>query len=178
MEVIANDDSDVTAAQIAAAKAFAEIYSKLHPGVQYFGHGEVNPSHKMASEGLTIANAIRAGVALSISRSAPSTVPVWQRTLGSYLTGDFGGSAHAAEMPAQANKAKWWGSLSSIPNGPALSSITNNKPVTTSSTSNAMHIGEMNINAPNATDSTGIAKTIGMALSDYGFVALNDAGTF
>lgn len=57
MEVIANDDRDVTPAQVAAAKAFI---AANYPNTPVWGHGEVNPGHKQATEGLTIANAIRA----------------------------------------------------------------------------------------------------------------------
>jgi hypothetical protein len=57
MEVIAKDDKDVTPAQVAAAKAFI---AKNYPRTPVFGHGEVNPGHKEADEGMTIVNAIRA----------------------------------------------------------------------------------------------------------------------
>jgi hypothetical protein len=58
MEVIAKDDRDVTAAQIKAAKAFID---KNYPDLPVFGHGEVNPGHKEADEGMSIVNAIRSG---------------------------------------------------------------------------------------------------------------------
>jgi hypothetical protein len=57
MEVIANDDKDVTPAQVAAAKAFI---ARNYPNTPVFGHGEVNPGHKEVDEGMTIVNAIRA----------------------------------------------------------------------------------------------------------------------
>jgi hypothetical protein len=58
MEVVATSDKDVTPAQRDAAKRFiAENY----PNTPVFGHGEVNPGHREASEGMTIVNAIRAG---------------------------------------------------------------------------------------------------------------------
>jgi hypothetical protein len=56
MEVIAKDDKDVTPAQVAAAKAFIE---SRYPNTPVMGHGEVNPGHKEADEGMTIVNAIR-----------------------------------------------------------------------------------------------------------------------
>lgn len=92
MEVIANDDSDVTAAQVAAAQKFAVEFSKLHPGIQYFGHGEVNPHHKQATEGLTIANAVRNGRAPTIAPSGKIDIPLTQRTLMNFA----GGTADAA----------------------------------------------------------------------------------
>jgi hypothetical protein len=56
MEVIAKNDSDVTPAQVAAAKAFI---GKNYPELPVYGHGEVNPGHKEADEGMKITSAIR-----------------------------------------------------------------------------------------------------------------------
>ena len=56
MEVIAKDDSDVTPQQVAAAREFV---NRTYPGIAVFGHGQVNPGHKQASEGMTIVNAIK-----------------------------------------------------------------------------------------------------------------------
>lgn len=56
MEVIAKDDKDVTAAQVAAAQKFI---SEKYPSTPVYGHGEVNPGHKEADEGMSIVNAIR-----------------------------------------------------------------------------------------------------------------------
>ncbi len=50
---------------------------------------------------------------------------------------------------------------------PSLSMIHSVHPVTTSSTSNAMHIGAIHVNAPNATDAKGIAGDIYGALGRY-----------
>jgi general stress protein YciG len=57
MEVIAKDDKDVTPAQIAAAQRFIR---ENYPNTPVFGHGQVNPGHKEADEGLSIVNAIKA----------------------------------------------------------------------------------------------------------------------
>ena len=57
MEVIARDDRDVTPEQVAAARKFI---GEKYPGTPVFGHGEVNPGHKEATEGMTITSAIRA----------------------------------------------------------------------------------------------------------------------
>lgn len=55
MEIIAKNDSDVTPDQVAAAKKFiAERYAKT----PVFGHGQVNPGHKEATEGMSVVNAI------------------------------------------------------------------------------------------------------------------------
>jgi hypothetical protein len=56
MEVIANNDKDVNPKQIAAANAFI---AKNYPNTPVFGHGEVNPGHKEANEGMSIVNSIR-----------------------------------------------------------------------------------------------------------------------
>jgi hypothetical protein len=56
MEVIALNDRDVTPAQVAAARKFI---AEKYPNTPVFGHGEVNPGHKEADEGMTIVNAIR-----------------------------------------------------------------------------------------------------------------------
>lgn len=61
IEVSALNDKDITQGQIDAAKAFAADMGMTHgfdPGVSAFGHGEVNP-HKQATEGYSIANAVR-----------------------------------------------------------------------------------------------------------------------
>ncbi len=50
MEIIAKDDKDVTRAQVLSAS---------YPNTPVFGHGEVNPGHKQATEGWTVTHAIR-----------------------------------------------------------------------------------------------------------------------
>lgn len=50
--------------------------------------------------------------------------------------------------------------VGSVLSGSALSSIQNDHRVTTSSSSNEMNVGTINVNAPNATDSKGIASSI------------------
>jgi murein DD-endopeptidase MepM/ murein hydrolase activator NlpD len=56
MEVVARDNHDVTPAQVEAARKFIDQY---YPDVPVYGHGEVNPGHKQADEGMAIVNAIR-----------------------------------------------------------------------------------------------------------------------
>jgi hypothetical protein len=74
MEVIARNDADVTPAQVEAAKRFIE---KNYPNTPVFGHGEVNPGHKEADEGMTIVSAIRKDRS---TRSARPDIPggAWQ----------------------------------------------------------------------------------------------------
>src|SRR4029077_817214 len=50
MEIIAKDDKDVTPAQ---AQSFARFIAARYPNTPLYGHGEVNPGHKEADEGLT-----------------------------------------------------------------------------------------------------------------------------
>lgn len=57
MEVIAKNDQDVTPAQIESAKQFI---ANNYPDTPVYGHGEVNPGHKEADEGMSIVNTIRA----------------------------------------------------------------------------------------------------------------------
>jgi hypothetical protein len=56
MEVIGKNDADINAAQVKAAQ---EFINKNYPNTPVYGHGEVNPGHKEATEGATIVNAIR-----------------------------------------------------------------------------------------------------------------------
>jgi hypothetical protein len=57
MEVIARNNRDVTKAQIESGQRLAR---ELYPNTPFYGHGEVNPGHKEADEGMAIVGAIRA----------------------------------------------------------------------------------------------------------------------
>ncbi len=61
VEVIANDDSDITPVQIEATRrliaAMADKYG-FDPTSTVFGHGEVAPAHKQATEGQTIVHTL------------------------------------------------------------------------------------------------------------------------
>ena len=64
VEIIAKDDRDVTPAQKeAAAKLVGSRAAKwgYDPKTSVFGHGEVNPGHKEADEGMGVTSGIRAG---------------------------------------------------------------------------------------------------------------------
>lgn len=69
MEVIANNDKDVTPQQVDSAKTFAQGLVQQYPGISIYGHGEVNPGHKEADEGGTITNAVRATPNLQIANA-------------------------------------------------------------------------------------------------------------
>ena len=100
MEVIAQNDKDITPQQVASARRFAAWYSAQHPGVQYFGHGEVNPGHKEATEGATITNAIRQdqanGTTPPPGGSAP---PAGTAVAGGAATGGTAGAGSALQPP-------------------------------------------------------------------------------
>ena len=64
VEIIADNDQDVNDAQKQAAANLVAARSQMwgwDPKTNVFGHGEVNPGHKLPDEGLTIANGIRNG---------------------------------------------------------------------------------------------------------------------
>jgi hypothetical protein len=75
MEIVAKNDQDVTPAQVASARRFI---AANYGNVPVYGHGEVNPGHKMADEGLTVVNAIRGDRGVTpgtpVPRRAPNTV--------------------------------------------------------------------------------------------------------
>ncbi len=108
IEVIAKDDADVTKAQVAAMKRFYADQKKLHPGLQVFGHGYLNPSHKQATEGKTIVDAIRAQNdekpdaprdPIEMARAAAKQTPLERRTLGSYMGRDPWPAPEAQDDP-------------------------------------------------------------------------------
>lgn len=72
MEVIAKDNGDVTPAQVAAAQRFIQ---QNYPNIPVYGHGEVNPGHKEADEGLAIVNAIRQGRGQPVAPVAFNSLP-------------------------------------------------------------------------------------------------------
>jgi hypothetical protein len=78
VEVIARDDKDVlpvqqrAAAQLVALRAAKWGYD---PQTSVWGHGEVNPGHKEADEGMTIVSGIRNGSLPVTMPSAVATTP-------------------------------------------------------------------------------------------------------
>lgn len=64
VEVIARDDSDITPAQRDAVIGLINSRAAkfgYNPMTDVYGHGEVNPGHKQATEGMTVVSAVRAG---------------------------------------------------------------------------------------------------------------------
>ncbi len=60
VEVIGNDDRDITPAQIAAAKQLHGDLVQRYPDMKVYGHGEIN-GHKQIDEGHRIAMELRGG---------------------------------------------------------------------------------------------------------------------
>ena len=57
MEIIAKNDADVTPQQ---AQAAAQFIQAQYPNLPVYGHGQVNPGHKEATEGQSAVNAVMA----------------------------------------------------------------------------------------------------------------------
>jgi N-acetylmuramoyl-L-alanine amidase len=100
MEVIAKDDHDVTAAQVKAAAAFM---AKNYPNTPVYGHGEVNPGHKQADEGMKIVNAIRnerSGVGNVAARAAGGPVSRGKP----YVVGEHGPELFVPQLSGEISK--------------------------------------------------------------------------
>jgi len=91
VEVIANDDKDITPQQVEASKKFSTWASKNYGFSMdnVFGHGEIN-HHKQATEGHTIVDAIRHDQGLSSEPKVgqPSFIPKEDRTLSTFMGRD------------------------------------------------------------------------------------------
>jgi hypothetical protein len=90
MEVIGKNDADINAAQVKAAQ---EFINKNYPNTPVYGHGEVNPGHKEATEGATIVNAIRNARALAGEPQPAASGPT--KMHGQALRDHFGHRSHA-----------------------------------------------------------------------------------
>jgi hypothetical protein len=96
MELVARNNQDVTPAQVAAARNFV---ATNYPNTPVYGHGEVNPGHKQADEGMAVVNAIRSDRAapVQVAAAAPSGDVV---AFPSPAFVDTGATAQAAAPPA------------------------------------------------------------------------------
>ena len=89
VEVSAHDNRDVTPQQVTAAQALYNSIHSVYPHVQPFGHGELNPGHRQATEGMAIVNAIRNGSQPSVQASSPLNIlPPAARNLSTYMGRD------------------------------------------------------------------------------------------
>jgi hypothetical protein len=68
MEITAKDDRDVLPIQ---RQRFVEFIRRNYPTTPVYGHGEVNPGHKEASEGMTVTEAVRADRAARTAARTP-----------------------------------------------------------------------------------------------------------
>ena len=90
VEVIAHHDKDVTPQQIEAAYRLRDMLRKSNPNIQIYGHGELN-THKRASEGTTIANALRTDQRPTLTPSVPTAPTPANRSLKAYMAREHGG---------------------------------------------------------------------------------------
>jgi len=98
------------------------------------------------------AEAVRLGV-VGFERPLNQAADVSKRLgMAAGLSNSLGTTSTAGRTPAGARHAA------------KLSTIQNSHHVTTSSTSNELHVGQIHVNAPNATDASGIASGISDAL--------------
>jgi N-acetylmuramoyl-L-alanine amidase/Protein of unknown function (DUF2934) len=88
MEIIAKDDKDVTDAQ---KQSFARFIAARYPNTPLYGHGEVNPGHKEADEGLSAKaaalayrNQLSSGQVPGMPGAAPQAQPVTKQANGLY----------------------------------------------------------------------------------------------
>ena len=143
MEVIAKDDKDITPTQVEAAKRFIGQMQKQYPGMQVYGHGEIN-GHKQETEGKTIVDAIR--------KSSPPAAVAPAQTSG--LDARRAGAMAAI---AQVSAAQ-------------VASVSNTSNDNRNSYSSENHIGSINIQTA-STDASGIARDIKPALQRHAFAA-------
>jgi hypothetical protein len=62
VEIVGKDDANINPKQVAAARALYQKLAENNPQLtpdRVFGHGELNPGHKKATEGMQAVNAIR-----------------------------------------------------------------------------------------------------------------------
>lgn len=122
VEVVGNDNTDITPAQVTAGQALAKaLMAKYNISPEsIYGHGEVNPGHKMSDEGLAIVNPLRSAFGLSPVKINADTgwadVPA--------PTGQFSYSPMPSYSPAaQAVNSMAVGELPPPPKAPALPGV-------------------------------------------------------
>jgi hypothetical protein len=108
VEIIAKNDKDVTPAQRDAAIALVQQRAAkwgYDPKTGVFGHGEVNPGHKEADEGMTVVSAIRNGAtAVASNQNEPAGQPYKVASVGGIQAPAPGGEQAApptGDQPAQ-----------------------------------------------------------------------------
>ena len=79
MEIIAKNDADVTPQQ---AQAAAQFIQARYPSLPVYGHGQVNPGHKEATEGQSAVNAVMALRGQGGATPSGQPTPVGQPPVG------------------------------------------------------------------------------------------------
>jgi hypothetical protein len=102
VELIANNDQDVTPAQIEASKRLYSYLQGQYPKMQAYGHGELS-TNRLPDEGYRVVMAIRGEGGKwkpSGGRQMPN-VPIERRTIGAYKRGEFkeGGKSSDLSQP-------------------------------------------------------------------------------
>ena len=105
MEIIAKNDADVTKKQaLAAAKFMRENY----PNTPVYGHGQLNPGHREASEGMTAVHAIEADrrtQAAAVKQAAPAARQAVRGVSGH--GGHQGGGTQSASGDGPLHMGQW-----------------------------------------------------------------------
>ena len=99
VELIANNDQDVTPAQIEASKRLYSYLQGQYPKMQAYGHGELS-TNRLPDEGYRVVMAIRGEGGKwkpSGGRQMPN-VPIEKRTLGAYKRGEFKNGGESTEL--------------------------------------------------------------------------------
>ena len=122
------------------------------------------------------------------ARSSHEALQILQRngyaTAGNYIPavegviarGESARRRAAEASPSMAGEALHDRPPIHIPSGASLSTMGANYPATTSSSSNQIHIGRLDVNAPQATDATGIAQGISDAMKRYVLASMANYG--
>lgn len=117
----------------------------------------------------------------------PRTIPLQAAWVAKYIKRHGGPNGQWMGYHGPRNADPKWGDAGYVPQLPdvatgasgaaALNTISNDHRVTTSSSSNELHLhGDINVNAPNATDANGIAGSISPALARNTFAAYANQG--
>jgi hypothetical protein len=99
MELVARNNQDVTPAQVAAARNFI---ATNYPNTPVYGHGEVNPGHKQADEGMAVVNAIRTDRAAPVQVAAATPPAAETVAFPSPAFVDTGGAGAQPGIPTVA----------------------------------------------------------------------------
>jgi len=181
----------IAAAQVNAESSFnpkAERLNDAGPGLPSEGLGQWNRNRLAALKKFGGANWQDKNVQMEFyAREAEKMLPGWKHTADLSKAGEIGKAYEGYRGPIQPARAahaaaylRAYSAGGSMPIGAGhaakLSTIQNTHSVTTSSTSNELHIGHIQVNAPNATDANGVAAGIHDALRRQQIAATANSG--